>query len=275
MILDYFQRGIENLTFDFFNATGINLTILDSTFNILLYNNHAENSQYCNYIQGSCVGKKNCALSDSKLLNSCKESKKVESHVCHAGLMDIAVPILNDDLIVGYIVLGQIKHQKNFQMNEGLLSYDNINIGELIKRYEVLPLYSDEKINSIIGLAMMLAKYLLLDDIIKPKQITSLDSVVDYINSNITKDLTVREISSNVFISTSTIYMLFKKYFNCTVNEYVNKRRIDNSLTLLKNTDYSIKKIAETVGFSNTTYYSKVFKKVMKTTPNKYRNEQN
>jgi|GEM_PF-5885560 len=39
-----------------------------------------------------------------KILNRCRISKKLESHICRAGLYDSAMPIIKDDNVVGFVV---------------------------------------------------------------------------------------------------------------------------------------------------------------------------
>ena len=104
MFIEYNLKNLENLCADFFNATGINLSILDSSFNVLFINKSYSN-KYCALIQSSDKGRKICVNSDKKLLLKCKETTSPQHHICRAGLMDIAVPIMQEKEIIGYIIL--------------------------------------------------------------------------------------------------------------------------------------------------------------------------
>jgi len=100
-------------------------------------------------------------------------------------------------------------------------------------------------------------------------------SVTDYINDNIGKNLSIQTISKNTGLSKSSLYKKFHKYYNCTVSEYINKKRVENSKELLIKTDLSIEIIAQQVGFNSTQYYSKTFKVTVGISPNKYRKSKN
>ena len=100
-------------------------------------------------------------------------------------------------------------------------------------------------------------------------------SVTDYINDNIGKNLSIQTISKNTGLSKSSLYKKFHKYYNCTVSEYINKKRVENSKELLIKTDLSIEIIAQQVGFNSTQYYSKTFKEIVGISPNKYRKSKN
>lgn len=57
-----------------------------------------------------------------------------------------------------------------------------------------------------------------------------------------------------------------------SIFEYILRYRIQQSLCLLQDKELSIMQISLKVGFSSTSYYSKLFKKYMKMTPKEYRN---
>ena len=53
---------------------------------------------------------------------------------------------------------------------------------------------------------------------------------------------------------------------------YINKKRIETSLELLKVTDLSIAEIGDLIGLNNTSYFYTLFKKETGTSPKQYRN---
>ena len=72
------------------------------------------------------------------------------------------------------------------------------------------------------------------------------------------------------------IYMgqLFKKETGYSLNDYINKVRINKAIKLLKESEAMIYEIAEQTGFSDSQYFSTVFKKNMGVSPKEYRDMQ-
>lgn len=66
---------------------------------------------------------------------------------------------------------------------------------------------------------------------------------------------------------------LFKKTFSQNFSEYVNSIRINESKRLLISTDQSITQIAMNTGFSTTSYYISVFKKLTGKTPYSFKKQ--
>ena len=64
---------------------------------------------------------------------------------------------------------------------------------------------------------------------------------------------------------------LFKAEFNTTPQAYLTSLKIDKCKLLLMETDLKIKDIADLTGFNDALYMSKVFKKIVGTSPSNYR----
>ena len=272
MIIEYSKDALSDIVSDFFRATGACLNIFNYDFERLKYDAIIPN-EYCQLVHKIPNGMKACKKSDSELLYKCKNSKKTEIHVCHAGLIDIAIPILYDDEVIGYIVLGQMKKAPLFNEDIEILKDNSNKKNELISTYDSLPSFDDEKINSIIKIASILAKHILLEKMLKPKIDKNIEIATKYIKDNFKSKLTVSTIASKTNISKSTLYRIFNENFGCTVSDYINQLRIEKSISLLSETDLSVEEIAEKTGFASCSYFSRVFKKLYGVSPLKFKKE--
>lgn len=92
-----------------------------------------------------------------------------------------------------------------------------------------------------------------------------------YLNHQYAEKLTLNSLSRKFNVSESYLSKGFKKYFNETPMDYLNKTRIDKSKYLLKKTEMNLDEIAEILGISSAPHFIKLFKKYLHTTPKKYR----
>ena len=81
------------------------------------------------------------------------------------------------------------------------------------------------------------------------------------------KKITLKDIADNLYISVSDCSHSFKRFMKESIFEYSLYYRIQQSLYLLQNRDFSIMQVALKIGFNSSSYYSKLFKKYMKMTP--------
>lgn len=95
--------------------------------------------------------------------------------------------------------------------------------------------------------------------------------MLNYIDDNLYKRITMDEISSIFYFNKDYLMRIFKKELDITIMDYINKRRIYNSLELLKNTEDLVIKIALNSGYSSLEYYSETFTKILGVSPLTYR----
>ena len=95
-------------------------------------------------------------------------------------------------------------------------------------------------------------------------------SAVMYINENVDKRLTLKDISKSVGYSVSYISAVFKKHLGTSLINYFLKVRIMKAKQLIEENKYSFNEIAELLGFDSVQYFSTQFKKIAKLTPSQY-----
>lgn len=95
--------------------------------------------------------------------------------------------------------------------------------------------------------------------------------ILDFIDDNINRKITMDELSGHFYFHKDYIMRLFKKEIHSTISDYINKKRVFQSLKDLQLSNDSILYIGLKHGFSSLEYYSEVFHKVMGVSPVIYR----
>lgn len=82
--------------------------------------------------------------------------------------------------------------------------------------------------------------------------------------------LSVESVARELDISASYLMMLFKQELGTTFNSYLTEYRIKTAIKLMKKNEYKIYEISEMVGYKDSDYFTRIFKKVTGVTPKKY-----
>ncbi|MDO4174625.1 MAG: AraC family transcriptional regulator [Eubacteriales bacterium] len=93
----------------------------------------------------------------------------------------------------------------------------------------------------------------------------------EYIDAHYTENLKLEDIAAALNCSVPYLSHTFKKATGYSPIQYVIRRRIGLAQTLLISTDYSATHIATLVGYDNPNYFNALFRKVVGTTPIRYR----
>ncbi len=100
------------------------------------------------------------------------------------------------------------------------------------------------------------------------------EQIKNIIHKNPESFLSNKELSQKTHVSVKTAETKFKNLFGVTIHQYILKFKVEQAIAYFKNfPEMSIKEIAYNLGFYDEYHFSKQFKKIMGTSPNKYKKE--
>ncbi|MGO5550159.1 GH39 family glycosyl hydrolase [Lachnospiraceae bacterium LCP19S3_B12] len=111
----------------------------------------------------------------------------------------------------------------------------------------------------------------------EPLEYTSaerLTKILQYIQQNAAKELTVESVAAEFFLSPSYFSKLFKKEMNISLLQYLTKIRLLNAAELLEKTEKSVADICFESGFMSIKQFQTSFKKQFRMPPTTYRSMQ-
>jgi len=97
------------------------------------------------------------------------------------------------------------------------------------------------------------------------------DAARHYVDENIERHLTLKQIADYVGLSVSNFSMKFRQEVGCSPIAYMNRMKIERACELLENTDMQINQISYKVGINDALYFSRIFSKLKGASPSEYR----
>jgi AraC-like DNA-binding protein len=94
-----------------------------------------------------------------------------------------------------------------------------------------------------------------------------------YLRKNYAQKVTYEDLGHALRFHPNHIARCMIQAFGCTPIEYINRIRIDQAKILLVSTDWSTDRISEACGFTQSAYFSRVFKKLEKLSPSQFRKQ--
>ena len=101
------------------------------------------------------------------------------------------------------------------------------------------------------------------------------DIIKDYIDRNYKKDISAKDVAGILGYSDVYFSKVFKQLFDDNFINYLTKIRIDRAKVLLKDVSFNIKEVGKSVGYADSNYFTKVFKRSIGMSPSEYRNRHN
>lgn len=121
----------------------------------------------------------------------------------------------------------------------------------------------------LIRLMQTQARGMVEKNIVKNK--SRIGFVVDYIKRNLHQKLSIDSIAKLAYVSKSNFFKMFKDELGTSPNDFILQERITRAKELLAS-QTSIKETAFQTGFSDTNYFTRVFKQLEGVTPKSYQN---
>lgn len=101
------------------------------------------------------------------------------------------------------------------------------------------------------------------------------DVIKDYIDRNYKKDISAKDVAGILGYSDVYFSKVFKQLFDDNFINYLTKIRIDRAKVLLKDISFNIKEVGKSVGYADSNYFTKVFKRSIGMSPSEYRSKHN
>lgn len=161
------------------------------------------------------------------------------------------------------------------------LKKEKSNESSTIKKIQTTNAVEDFTFNQVDPLTILSNYYLNhqtadpIDSIAETPQIDEKKEITDakhYIKLNLHRTITLDETAKQVFLSPYYFSKLFKAETGITFVAYVSQQKMVQATELLCHSDLSISQIAKSLGFNQTSYFSRIFKKEYSMTPKEFRN---
>ncbi|MGI5965503.1 MULTISPECIES: response regulator transcription factor [Anaerotruncus] len=98
-----------------------------------------------------------------------------------------------------------------------------------------------------------------------------MQEIEDYMRKNYRRDIFLQQVAREMNYSDAYFSKLFKQCFNKNFVTYLTEARIEAAKDLLKNPTVNIKEIGAQVGYKDSNYFTKVFRRATGKSPSEYR----
>lgn len=141
-------------------ASSINLAIITVDYKGIPITEHSSRTEFCTIMRESEHFRKLCERCDSRGGLEAARTRSYYIYLCHAGLVDLAIPIVVNNNYLGAVMVGEVllaNKEDNFKLEqilhsfENTVSFENVNTLRAYKSLSYMPL---DKIKAIANMLL-------------------------------------------------------------------------------------------------------------------------
>lgn len=259
------NKKIEKVLKDFNLISGIDIALVDCKLHTIC-SFKGNTDDFCSAIHKCSKCLERCKNSDKEYTRLCQEKGEPIVYNCPFGIKNAVFPIFQNGNVNAFILcsfyLDEQKNSKDFLLKTATDFSSSLNQGTLKKAIESLTFFNEQTVDAYLNIVSAISTFVAEFGSFEEQPSSIGEIIKRFINNNISKKITLNDLSYSLHYSKATLTQHFKKEFGITIVEYVTKKRIELSKRLLLESDKPLREISILCGFDDTEYFSRTFKKI-------------
>lgn len=268
------RNEITKVLFELYNISGFRVSLHDVNFEEIAAYPESKLGFCAKLHEVSHAEFSACLACDRDACKRVLTTQETIIYTCRHGLIEVVSPLYNFGTLTGFLMMGQVfAEPKDRRIAIQTLRNLGIDPRHATEACENMHVMNEDKLRSYVHIMTICAQYLTLSNAVTSAKPSLAEMIVKYLTENYTRKITVGDLCTDLGYSKSTILSCFKRQMGTTVGAYLNELRLEKAAKLIIDTDMSINEIALSTGFSDQSYFSKVFLHKYGTPPSEYRKE--
>lgn len=284
-------KDLTRILQDIYMVTGIRVSIFEPPIRVSLYNSTLNFHNFvaypndmpqcfCRSVRQSRYVDDLCLICDEKAVDIVTQTGKPYIYKCHFGFMEVLIPIIINGTVAAICFLGQIRSDNNERSFDRICDkiknidqdfYESLNFEKLREQYESMKVMTTESVESLCRLIDSFVPVFVQSGLVSTMKSNIKSEFVYYVHKNINKHIKLSDATEALNISQAHLCRIVKQEFGMSFTEYINDVKIKKAKEFLSGTSYSVSEIAQGLGFDDSNYFSRLFKKITGETAINYR----
>jgi len=263
------DKELQELLRNFYILTGMTISLFDENYKgVVAYPNIGRT--FCNMMKKIPEFRCKCWECDRSSFTTCRKTKSLTMHRCHAGLIEATTPVIKNGKVIGYLMFGQItdrKHKEPFRTELAAMCREygmNEDLSDVIRQIKHR---SETQIQAAAKILEACSEYIQLKEMVHLSEKRLITLIEEFIDTHMDEEITIERLCKEFNVSRTLLYNQTRQYVSGGIAAFIRQRRMHAAKELLQTTDIPISEIANRVGFSDYNYFLKVFKQTFHISP--------
>ena len=231
-----------------------------------------EKCDFCRLVHSIDGEFEKCVGCDKAACKKALAAKDTHIYSCRYGLIEAVSPLYNFGTLTGFLMMGQVHNGGTARVTVPSATKSDPTLAARFREaLAKMPEVRSDMIRSYVTIMTICAQYLTLSNAIPSNKPSVAEMAKKYIFDNYASKFGIKDICEDVGCSKATLITAFKKQYGITINRYIKEVRLGEAVRMLSMGEKTIGEIAIAAGFSDQSYFSKVFSARYGVPPSEYK----
>lgn len=257
-----FQGDIRSVLDHFSRLMAVHFSFLAPDGRELQVGEGKPHCEFCQLVRNELDEAEKCHKCDANGWELAAKSGQAVWYRCHAGMIDGCMAVRTGDRIIGYMMIGQFRNDKQCNPELRVRMKKKYGNDKLQASYLETPYYSEEQIADIMGVFSVLVNFIVSQRLIAVRGPDPIQPLLAYMSEHPQQTLSTAEAARLLNRSTSSLSHIFKQTINKSFLQYQIDVKLDQADNLFKTrNDITVREVAYELGFKDPYYFSRLYKK--------------
>ena len=198
-MLEVSMTELKDILIDFHNLTKFKIVLYDADRKSL-YSYPETMCSFCKAVRTDPTLEEKCISCDNVGFDICDQTRKPYIYECHMSVTEAIAPIFSDEILVGYLMFGQIRKPECgdiYRKAKAVAESHGISLTEDMIRQ--IPKADDDYIRSAVNMMTMCASYLCTKEIIRRNPNILAYHLAQYVHGHLEGDLSTEALCKRFF----------------------------------------------------------------------------
>ncbi len=270
MLNDLDYGRLVRLMNDLHLCTGVKFALLNDLGQEIYTSSYR--TDFCAHIMAQRADR--CHACDRHAVETVLQTHRPYRYICHAGLYEVAIPVLEQGTLIAIILFGQLlddaPREDQWQRILQSCAWENDTEG-LHQAFLRLKRISPEQMNACAEIAQACVSEVRLRSMSHLDTTDDATRLLHYMEVHYAEKLSSDRLASVLHIGHTKLYALCQQRYHQTPMQLVTEIRMKAAMELLSTTGEPIGTISQAVGYEDQNYFTKAFRRATGQTPSAWR----
>jgi AraC-like DNA-binding protein len=229
--------------------------------------------RHCSMLRSELGMDSLCRELDYRMMQAALQKEQMITYTCHAGMREATAPLIVDHELVGFVMIGQFRSEAAPATSPYAERWKTERHDDALQHaFSKTPVFPEEKISMLLAMFCHLLEFMVSSRLIHHKDYDLIEPVIKQLRAHPENALSLEQAARITGRSPSTVSRLFKKITGRSFKQYQIWLRLQRAGSLLKTQpNRPVAEIAQSIGFDDPFYFSRLFQKHMGRSPSQYR----